>query len=93
MLADRTTLTQFLIAERRRHPGASGELNALILDVALACKAISRAVAHGALGGVFGNLASVNVHGETQKKLDVVANDMFLRSNLNIRNASARPCR
>ena len=43
MLADRTTLTQFLIEERRRHPDASGELNALILDVALACKAISRA--------------------------------------------------
>jgi fructose-1,6-bisphosphatase I/sedoheptulose-1,7-bisphosphatase len=81
MLADRTTLTQFLITERRRHPGASGELNALILDVALACKAISRAVAHGALGCVLGNLASVNVHGETRKKLDVVANEMFLRSN------------
>ena len=81
MLADRTTLTQFLIDERRRHPGASGELNALILDVALACKAISRAVAHGALGGVLGDLASGNVHGETQKKLDVVANEMFLRSN------------
>ncbi|MDT7654189.1 MAG: fructose,6-bisphosphatase / sedoheptulose,7-bisphosphatase, partial [Pseudonocardiales bacterium] len=36
MLTDRTTLTQFLIEERRRHPGASGELNSLILDVALA---------------------------------------------------------
>ena len=42
MLADRTTLTQYLIEERRRYPGASGELNALILDIALACKAISR---------------------------------------------------
>ena len=81
MLADRTTLTQFLIEERRRHPGASGELNALILDVALACKAISRAVAHGALGGVLGNAATTNIQGETQKKLDVVANDLFLRSN------------
>ena len=81
MLADRTTLTQFLIEERRRHPGASGELNALILDVALACKAISRAVAHGALGGLLGSAATTNSQGETQKKLDVVANDLFLRSN------------
>ena len=81
MLTDRTTLTQFLIEERRRHPDASGELNALILDVALACKAISRAVAHGALSGVLGSAATTNIQGETQKKLDVVANDLFLRSN------------
>jgi fructose-1,6-bisphosphatase I/sedoheptulose-1,7-bisphosphatase len=81
MLADRTTLTQFLIEERRRHPGASGDFNALILDVALACKALSRAVAHGALGGVLGSAATTNIQGETQKKLDVMANDLFLRSN------------
>jgi fructose-1,6-bisphosphatase I/sedoheptulose-1,7-bisphosphatase len=81
MLADRTTLTQFLIEERRRHPGASGDFNALILDVALACKALSRAVAQGALGGVLGSAATTNIQGETQKKLDVMANDLFLRSN------------
>ena len=44
-LSNRSTLTQYLIEERRRFPGASGALNALILDVALACKAIARAVA------------------------------------------------
>ena len=41
MLTEQTTLTQFLIEERRRHPDASGELNALILDVALACGFVS----------------------------------------------------
>ena len=81
MLTDRTTLTQFLIEERRRHPEASGELNALILDIALACKAISRAVARGALDGVLGSKAKTNSRGEAQEKLDVVANDLFLRSN------------
>ncbi|NIC40431.1 class 1 fructose-bisphosphatase, partial [Aquabacterium sp. A08] len=49
-LSQRTTLTQFLIEERRRHPDASGDFNALLLDVALACKAIARSVAFGALG-------------------------------------------
>jgi fructose-1,6-bisphosphatase I/sedoheptulose-1,7-bisphosphatase len=83
-LTNRSTLTQFLIEERRRFPGASGDFNALILDVALACKAISRAVAFGELGGVMGNHApeaggSVNVQGETQKKLDVLSNDVFIR--------------
>jgi fructose-1,6-bisphosphatase I/sedoheptulose-1,7-bisphosphatase len=83
-LTNRSTLTQFLIEERRRFPSASGDFNALILDVALACKAIARAVAFGELGGVMGNHApesggSVNVQGETQKKLDVLSNDVFMR--------------
>ena len=80
MLAERSTLTQFLIEERRRHPGASGELNALILDVALACKAIAKRVAYGALGDVLGAATTANVQGETQQKLDVLANELFLRA-------------
>ena len=83
-LTNRSTLTQFLIEERRRFPDASGDFNALILNVALACKAISRAVAFGELGGVMGNHAadaggSINVQGETQKKLDVLSNEVFIR--------------
>lgn len=77
MLADRTTLARFLIEERRRHPTASGELNSLILDVAVACKAIAARIAYGA----FGPVTSTNVHGETQHELDIVANDLFLRAN------------
>ncbi|MDP2262906.1 MAG: class 1 fructose-bisphosphatase [Hydrogenophaga sp.] len=86
-LSRRSTLTQFLIEERRRFPSASGDFNALILDVALACKAIARAVAFGELGGMLGNHgaagtdASVNVQGETQKKLDVISNEMFISAN------------
>jgi fructose-1,6-bisphosphatase I/sedoheptulose-1,7-bisphosphatase len=80
---NRSTLTQFLIEERRRFPNASGDFNALILDVAIACKSIARAVAFGELGGVMGNHAaeeggSINVQGETQKKLDVLSNEVFI---------------
>ena len=82
-LSKRQTLTQYLIDQRRRFPGASGELNALILDVSIACKAIARAVAFGELGDVMGNHGAaaggeVNVQGEVQKKLDVVSNEMFI---------------
>ena len=85
-LTHRFTLTQYMIEERRRFPGASGDFNALILDVALACKAIARAVAFGELGGVLGNHngesgGSINVQGETQKKLDVLSNQYFTRMN------------
>lgn len=81
MLIERTTLTQFLIEERRRHRESSGDLNSLILDVALACKAISKRMATGALTGVIGKFGAVNVQGEQQQKLDVVANDIFLSVN------------
>ena len=80
-LRHRTTLTQYLINERRTHPKATGSFNALILDVAQACKAISRSVAQGALAGVLGSAHNQNVQGEDQKKLDVIANDLFLRNN------------
>ncbi|MGB3481458.1 MAG: class 1 fructose-bisphosphatase [Mycobacterium sp.] len=80
MLANHTTLVQFLIEERRRHPDASGDLNALILDVALACKAIAQRVAQGELGGVLGAADVINVQGEVQQKLDVLANEYFLRA-------------
>jgi fructose-1,6-bisphosphatase I / sedoheptulose-1,7-bisphosphatase len=78
-LSKRQTLTQYLIEQRRRFPQASGELNALILDVSIACKAIARQVSFGELSGHTGNVGGdVNVQGEVQKKLDVVSNQMFI---------------
>ena len=76
----RATLTQYLIEQRRLHPGATGEFNDLILAVAQACKAIARAVAHGALTGVADRLDVVNIQGEDQKALDVIANETFIRA-------------
>ena len=79
-LSKRPTLTQYLIDQRRRFPGASGDLNALILDVSLACKAIARAVAFGELGAdSASSVGAVNVQGEVQKRLDLVSNEMFVR--------------
>jgi len=85
-LSHRSTLTQYLIEQRRRFPGASGDFNALILDVALAAKAIARAVAFGELGSAAseqgGELGgNLNVQGETQKPLDVISNEIFTRMN------------
>jgi fructose-1,6-bisphosphatase I / sedoheptulose-1,7-bisphosphatase len=87
-LSNRRTLTQYLIEQRRRFPGASGELNALILDVAMACKAIARSVAFGALGdphtaqlsAQVGVAGDTNVQGEVQKPLDVISNEIFIRT-------------
>ena len=85
-LSHRWTLTRYLIEERRRFPEASGDLNALILDVSLACKAIARIVAFGELGDSLGQApkpeaGGVNVQGEVQKPLDVLSNEIFIRMN------------
>jgi fructose-1,6-bisphosphatase I/sedoheptulose-1,7-bisphosphatase len=80
MPAGRMTLTQFLIEERRRHPGATGELNGLILSAALACKSVATRVAQGALAGAIGEAGTTNVQGEAQQRLDVIANDAFLHT-------------
>ena len=75
----RTTLSKFLIQQLS---GIEGErdLGALLVDVAAAVKAISAMAAKGALGGYLGKIDAQNVHGETQATLDVVSNDVLLRS-------------
>ncbi len=79
-LSKRQTLTQYLIEQRRRFPGASGELNALILDVSIACKAIARAVAFGELGDVKGSDAGGPVQAQRglQNQLELIGHEMFV---------------
>jgi fructose-1,6-bisphosphatase I / sedoheptulose-1,7-bisphosphatase len=74
----RTTLSKFLIQQLSGINGAT-DLGALLVDVAAAVKAISAMTAKGALGGFLGSVGTQNVQGETQQKLDVLANDAMLR--------------
>jgi fructose-1,6-bisphosphatase I / sedoheptulose-1,7-bisphosphatase len=80
MLANRTTLAQFLVEDRRRHPTAGGDPSSLILDVARACTAVAGRVALGALRDPLGGIDRANVHGEVQHELDVLAGGHFLRA-------------
>jgi fructose-1,6-bisphosphatase I/sedoheptulose-1,7-bisphosphatase len=75
----RTTLSKFLIQQLNGIEGAN-DLGALLIDVAAAVKAISAMTAKGALGGFLGDLGTKNVQGETQQKLDVLANEVMIRS-------------
>lgn len=50
----------------------------LIRSILAACKEISFRINQGALAGVLGSLLSENVQGETQKKLDVIANQILI---------------
>ena len=75
------TLSRFLIEAQRDKGRIDGDLRLLIEVVARACKRISIAVGKGALGGVLGSAGSENVQGETQKKLDVISNEILLEAN------------
>jgi fructose-1,6-bisphosphatase I/sedoheptulose-1,7-bisphosphatase len=75
------TLTEFIIREQRRHPGATGGFTALVNDIRLACKRIATLVGKGALAKIYGGAGARNSQGEEQQKLDVLANQIFLRTN------------
>ena len=74
-------LVQFIIEEQRAIAGATGDFTGLLSDIVSACKRIAHDVNKGALIGVLGSAGSENVQGETQKKLDVITNEIFIQSN------------
>ena len=74
------SVVQFIIEEQRAIPGVSGNFTGLISDVIIACKQIAHDVNKGELIGVLGSAGSENVQGETQKKLDIITNEVFIKS-------------
>jgi fructose-1,6-bisphosphatase I/sedoheptulose-1,7-bisphosphatase len=80
MNATPRTLTRFLIEERRRHADTNADFIALVNDVRLACKRIAALIGKGALCGSLGESGTTNVQGESQMRLDVLANDIFVRT-------------
>jgi fructose-1,6-bisphosphatase len=75
----RSTLSKFIIEEQRKL-ACGAELIALVNDIQTACKYIAVAVAKGALSGTRGTTDNVNVQGEKQVPLDMVSNDIMLKS-------------
>jgi fructose-1,6-bisphosphatase I/sedoheptulose-1,7-bisphosphatase len=83
---DTKTLTRFLIEEQRRingggANGAGASFTTVLNDARLACKRIATLIGKGALANALGDAGATNVQGETQMKLDVLANDIFVRTS------------
>ena len=78
MGSDKLTLAHFLYEDVRNEPKATGELASLINDIAAACKAVSSLVNHGDLAWDLGGAVGQNIQDETQKELDVLANETFM---------------
>ena len=74
------TLDRFINKTQTAFPYATGELSQLLRDIALAGKIINREVNRAGLVDLSGGAGTANVQGESQQKLDVVANVRFLRA-------------
>jgi fructose-1,6-bisphosphatase len=80
MVTREKTLTEFIMEEQRRAPQATGDFTALLNHIRIACKRVGFMVGRGALDGALGEAGATNVQGERQAKLDVGANEVFLRT-------------
>ncbi|MFT3845515.1 MAG: class 1 fructose-bisphosphatase [Lacibacter sp.] len=74
-----STLDEFTIQELRNFPKATGELSSLLRDLGLAAKRVNVEVNKAGLVDILGDAGSINVQGEDVKKLDVYANDQFMK--------------
>ena len=73
------TLDEFTIQQLRHFPNSTGELSSLLRDIGLAAKRVNVEVNKAGLVDILGDAGSINVQGEDVKKLDVFANDQFIR--------------
>jgi fructose-1,6-bisphosphatase I len=83
-----TTLERFILDQERFHPDATGELTNLLYDIALAAKMIGAQIRRAGLLDILGSAKAVNVQGEVQQKLDVLANEIMK----NALNHTGRVC-
>ena len=74
------TVQQHILREQLRFSGASGEFSFLLSGITLATKIIQAQVRRAGLADVLGEHGEVNVQGEIQQKLDVIANEAIVQA-------------
>ena len=73
------TLNEFIVERQEDFPFATGELSSILNDIVVASKIINREVNKAGLADILGSAQSENIQGETQQKLDVVADEQFIQ--------------
>ena len=79
-MTNNVSLTQFILEQHRGLADAPEALSPLLKNIATACKKISHLVNRGELMNVLGSSESENIHGEVQKKLDIITNDIMINT-------------
>ena len=77
------TLGEFIIENQTEFKYSSGELSRLINSIRLAAKVVNHEVNKAGLVDILGTAGETNVQGEDQQKLDVYANDVFIKTLIN----------
>lgn len=97
MQTECVTVTSYVLDQKKRYPGSSGELTILLNALLTAIKACAAAVRKAGIANLyvlahwtsthrfvflsmyrFGLAGSSNTTGDDQKKLDVLANELFI---------------
>ncbi len=77
------TLGEFIIENQSEFMYSSGELSRLINSIRLAAKVVNHEVNKAGLVDILGEAGDTNAQGEDQQKLDVFANDAFIKTLTN----------
>lgn len=76
-----TTLNEFIMDRQADFPFATGEFSRILNDIAVASKIVSRDVRKaGLVDHILGAQGEVNIQGEEQQKLDVIADKQFIKA-------------
>jgi fructose-1,6-bisphosphatase I len=74
------TLQGHILAQQSDYPEATGTLSWILSAMSISAKMIAAHVRRARLDDVLGTLGQENVQGEQQQKLDVIANEILLRT-------------
>lgn len=87
IMADIKTLSDFILETQEQFKYATGELSRLLNDIVIASKLINREVNKAGLVNIIGNAGSENIQGESQQKLDILADEAFIAALMSGREA------
>jgi fructose-1,6-bisphosphatase I len=73
------TLGRFIVQNQASHQGATEEFSSLLTQIGLVGKLIAQELRRAGLLNILGTTGETNVQGERVKKLDVIANDTFVK--------------
>ena len=71
---------EYIVENQKDFPYASGELSQLLSSIRIAAKVVNREINKAGLVDILGQAGNENVQGEDQMKLDVFADEVFIRA-------------
>jgi len=74
-----STLGEFIIENQKDFKYSSGELSRLMNSIRLASKVVNHEVNKAGLVDILGTAGDTNIQGEEQQKLDLYANEVFMK--------------